>query len=75
MKLNIELSFYGKQYSLQRQQENHKPLKFKKNSLRGKGRSYLIMPCVKKSATEDRIFIFDDHSAVYRQEAKTELAF
>lgn len=52
MKFNIKVSVYGKYCSLWRCQENHEILKFKRNSLSGKGTSYLITPFFKKSTTK-----------------------
>lgn len=65
VKFYIELNVYGKYCSLQRWQENHEALKFKRSCLRGKGTSYSIMLFLKKSTTKDTGYLSEMITAVY----------
>lgn len=60
VKFYIEVSVYGKYFSLQgwhENQENHEALKFKRSCLRGKGTSHSIMLFLKKSTTKDTEYL------------------
>lgn len=65
VKFYSEVNVYGKYCSLQRWQENHEALKFKRSCLRGKGTSYSIMLFLKKSTTKDPRYLSEMITAVY----------